>query len=174
MRPHRFRRPEKSIALRYRTGIALTLLLAAAIAAGSAYADGIVTSSPPLSTLVKFGERQYQIAYSEDVSLEPTQTVVVRKIGFGRIETVNIATTASGTYSSDGLTSPYIQYPGISVSEVPSEAVGAFKHREPGPGFSIFSLGSSPNGGLALNAVSDSGVRSCLARGSIISCYRTY
>ena len=172
MRFDRHDHQNRSIALRYRVGLAAAMLLVGLAGAGTARADGwIGTDAPPLSMLVKFDDRQYEIAYSRNISLEPTSSAIVRKIGYGRAVDVNIATTSTGTYSSDGLTSPHVLYPGIAVSRVYEDT----HHHEPaGPGFSIFSLGSSPLGGVTLNAVSDRGVRSCLARGSFVSCFRTY
>lgn len=50
------------------------------------------------------------------VQSEVLEEVTVRKIGYGRTEFVRIVTTATGTYSSDGLASPHIRYPGIHPS----------------------------------------------------------
>lgn len=47
------------------------------------------------------------------VSMEATSETVVRKIEFGRVTDVVVMTTNTGTYSSDGLASPHIRYPGI-------------------------------------------------------------
>lgn len=162
----------RSIALRYRVGAAAALMLAALMGAGVARADGFInTDPPPLSMLVKFDDKQYQVAYSADVALEPTASTMVRKVGYGRVTDINIATTDTGTYSSDGLASPYVRYPGIKVSRVYEDN---YQHMPSGPGFSILSLGRNPVGGLVLNAVSDRGIRSCLARGSFLTCLRTY
>lgn len=49
----------------------------------------------------------------DSVSTEVLQSSTVRKIEFGRTSFVTIATTATGVYSSDGLDSPNIRYPGI-------------------------------------------------------------
>ena len=52
-------------------------------------------------------------------SVEPTvsqavqSTQVVRKIEAGRTSFVEVVTTASGVYSSDGLDSPHVRYPGL-------------------------------------------------------------
>jgi hypothetical protein len=54
------------------------------------------------------------------VATEVIEQVVVRKIGYGRTTFVTIATTATGTYSSDGLESPNIRYPGIVRNSEPS------------------------------------------------------
>jgi len=50
------------------------------------------------------------------VSLQPLSTAVVTKIGYGRASEVRIVTTSSGVYSSDGLASPHVLYPGIHHS----------------------------------------------------------
>src|SRR5690606_25210285 len=126
---------------------------------------------PPLTMLVKFDDRQYEVAYSEEISLDPLSSTTVRKVGYGRVTNVNIATTSTGTYSSDALTSPHVLYPGIEVSRVFEDD---HHHTPSGPGFSIFSISRNPLGGLVLNAVDDHGIRSCLARGSFLSCFRTY
>ena len=114
MRFDRQHHHSKSIALRYRIGAAALLMLIAGLAsAGTVRADGILsTAPPPLTTLVKFNDQDYQIAYSSSVSLEPISATSVRKVGYGQVSEVNIATTSSGTYSSDGLVSPHVRYPG--------------------------------------------------------------
>jgi hypothetical protein len=56
-----------------------------------------------------------------DFTVEPTVATevlhrsTVRKIGYGKTSFVTIAETATGTYSSDGLNSPHVLYPGIHV-----------------------------------------------------------
>lgn len=50
------------------------------------------------------------------VSLEPIRQSAVKKIGFGRVEQVNIVETDSGIYSSDAIVDPHIRYPGIVVT----------------------------------------------------------
>lgn len=47
------------------------------------------------------------------VSTRALSRSTVRKIGYGRTEFVEIVETDTGIYSSDGLASPYVQYPGI-------------------------------------------------------------
>lgn len=47
------------------------------------------------------------------VSTEALNRTTVRKISYGRTEFVSIVETNTGTYSSDGLESPHIRYPGI-------------------------------------------------------------
>ena len=50
------------------------------------------------------------------VSTEPLRTQYVKKISGGRPSLVSIVTTSSGTYSSDGIVSPHVLYPGIDVT----------------------------------------------------------
>jgi hypothetical protein len=47
------------------------------------------------------------------VSQEVISTHVVRKIEAGQTSFVSVVTTPSGVYSSDGLDSPHVRYPGI-------------------------------------------------------------
>jgi hypothetical protein len=68
--------------------------------------------------------RKYDITADDSVSTEVQHTDVVQKIGFGRRTMVSIVTTASGTYSSDALTSPNVRYPGIDVVARPLEDGG--------------------------------------------------
>ena len=84
-----------------RLGVAVLLLLIAAVASNSASADGIFgTSPPPLTTLVKFDDRDYSVTTADWVSLDAESNTTVRKIEFGRVTEVNIATTSTGTAST--------------------------------------------------------------------------
>jgi hypothetical protein len=56
---------------------------------------------------------KYDFTVEPGVSEAVIDTRTVRKIGYGRTQFVEIVTTPSGVYSSDGLASPYIRYPGI-------------------------------------------------------------
>jgi hypothetical protein len=57
--------------------------------------------------------RKYKITFDDSISTDVKRTQVVKKIGHGRTSMVTIVTTPSGTYSTDGLLSPNVQYPGI-------------------------------------------------------------
>lgn len=70
------------------------------------------------TNLAHFNGRTYAIGSAPGVSLEPLSTSIVRKIAYGKTSFVSIATTASGVYSSDGLTDPHVRYPGIFVEPV--------------------------------------------------------
>ncbi|KKB08845.1 hypothetical protein [Devosia chinhatensis] len=67
--------------------------------------------------LVRFGDRDYEVAYADWVSTDPLSTATVKKIEAGKVSYVSITTTATGTYSTDALTSPHVLYPGIDVRE---------------------------------------------------------
>ena len=60
------------------------------------------------------------------VSVEPIRETVVRKIAYGRTTFVNVMETDSGVYSTDGLASPNIQYPGIVKETKPSANAGVW------------------------------------------------
>ena len=70
------------------------------------------------SKLVKFDGREYEVDYADWVSTDPLSSSTVKKIEGGKVTYVSITTTATGTYSTDGLTSKHVQYPGIDVTEV--------------------------------------------------------
>jgi hypothetical protein len=59
--------------------------------------------------------RKYKITFDDSVSTDVQQVRTVKKIEAGRTSTVSIVTTASGTYSTDGILSPHVLYPGIDV-----------------------------------------------------------
>lgn len=80
----------------------------------------------PVRTLLKTGDEIFrrplvasdfvkpdEFVYEPWVSTDVVSQRTVRKIAFGETTFVTIATTPTGTYSSDGLASPHIRYPGI-------------------------------------------------------------
>jgi hypothetical protein len=71
------------------------------------------------SKLVKFEGRTYSVTYASSVSNDPIGQAQVVKIAHGRVSTVNVVTTSSGTYSSEATFSPHVLYPGVKVEEVP-------------------------------------------------------
>ena len=77
------------------------------------------------SRLVKFEGRDYDVQYDDWVATEPTAKSRIKKIEFGRVSYVDITTTETGTYSTDALFSDHVQYPGITVDEVPSQMASA-------------------------------------------------
>jgi hypothetical protein len=70
------------------------------------------------SNLVKFDGRDYDVDYADWVSTDPLSSSTVKKIEAGKVTYVSVTTTATGTYSTDGLTSKHVLYPGIDVTEV--------------------------------------------------------
>jgi hypothetical protein len=147
---------------RLRVGIAFGFLLAALIAAGASYADSpIAGGDRPLSTLVKFDNREYEVSAADWVSLDPISSATVRKIGYGRVTEVTIATTSTGTYSSDGMISPHIQYPGINVRPVADTGEG-YRHWVRVPGTYIYTYGRSPSGNRVFNALTPRGSTMCM------------
>lgn len=89
---------------------------------------------PPIDTsnLVKF-----DITIEPSVSTDVAKTRTVRKIGFGRTEFVSIVTTSTGTYSTDGVASPYLRYPGIhkELKRRPVAGIALWSHRD---GWAVF------------------------------------
>lgn len=59
--------------------------------------------------------RHYNFSFDDSVSSDVQRTQVVRKIGHGRTSQVTIVTTPSGTYSSEGMVSPNVRYPGVET-----------------------------------------------------------
>jgi hypothetical protein len=73
--------------------------------------------------LLKLDDGYFAVETEPGVSLEPQSRSVVRKIGYGETRFVSVSTTASGTYSTDALQSPYVRYPGIIVDRLHPRAM---------------------------------------------------
>ncbi|MBL8591928.1 MAG: hypothetical protein JNK01_04535 [Devosia sp.] len=120
-----------------------TIMLAGAIGLGAALLLSMpnilpraVAEEEPVRTLFRTPSEIWPPAFDPDrlmrwdyyvqpgVSVEPIKETVVRKIGYGRSTFVNVIETASGVYSTDGLASPHIQYPGIIKEPKPSPHPG--------------------------------------------------
>lgn len=105
----------------------------------------------PVRTLLKSGHEIFRQPIDGDNFVKPAWTIepwvstealserTVKKIGYGRTEYVSIVTTASGTYSSDGLASPHLLYPGITANEEAGSIRLYIRH---GSGASIIRNGS--------------------------------
>lgn len=111
--------PDRRILL----GIVVGAVSAMAVAAiGPGHVIDVMADEMPVGfdtdKLVKFDGRDYEVDYSDWVSTDPISTARVKKIEAGRVSYVDISTTSTGAYSTDGLTSPHIRYPGIEVTEV--------------------------------------------------------
>ena len=120
-----------------------TIMLGGAIGLGAALLLSLpnvlpraVAEEEPMRTLFSSPREIWPPAFDPDllmrwnyyvqpgVSVEPIRETVVRKIGYGRTTFVNVMETASGVYSTDGLASPHIQYPGIVKEMKPSPKAG--------------------------------------------------
>lgn len=84
-----------------------------AFLAAPTLADGIDPKG-----LVRFGDEQ-GVGYEDWVSTDPISTATVKKIEAGRITYVTITKTATGTYSTDGIESRNVQYPGVIEPDNP-------------------------------------------------------
>jgi hypothetical protein len=102
-------------------GLAVASTLAAPSFLPAAMAD-----DEPVRTMLKTGDQIFpepllgsdfvkpdEFIYEPSVSTEVIASQTVRKIAYGVTTFVEITTTDSGTYSTDGLASPNIRYPGI-------------------------------------------------------------
>ncbi len=105
-----------------------------------AMADEVLASVAPgfdPSNLVKFNERKYRVEHEDWVATEPLSTMRVKKIEGGEVSYVDITTTATGTYSTDGMFSRHIQYPGVHVDEVRARNRFSFWSGRHWEGFSV-------------------------------------
>ena len=71
-----------------------------------------------LDGLMKIDGRMYNVTADASVDLNPMSSTTVKKISGGRVFNVNIATTSTGTYSTDSMQSKHVLYPGITVERV--------------------------------------------------------
>jgi hypothetical protein len=104
-------------------GMTLGAVCATALAAiGPGYVLDVMADEMPAGfdtdKLVKFDGREFEVDYADWVSTDPISSATIKKIEAGKVTYVSITTTATGTYSTDGLTSRHVQYPGIDVTEV--------------------------------------------------------
>ncbi len=121
-------------------------------------ANAANTSLPPsgqpngmdLADLLRVDERNYEVNFGIGVSREVLSFTNVRKVAFGQESLVSVATTPTGTYSTDGLASPHVLYPGVDVLRVS------------GPGNS----GMARTGGFSLGP----GGSFCVQEGSFTYC----
>jgi hypothetical protein len=91
--------------------------------------DVVADELPPgfdTDNLVKIDDRLYTMDYEPWVATDPLSTATVKKIEGGEVSYVQVTTTNTGTYSTDGLTSRHVQYPGIEVEEVWPRRAGFF------------------------------------------------
>ena len=104
-----------------------------------AFADSAPTGIDP-TALVRFEGSDYDVQYDDWVDTTPTSKTRVKKVEAGRVSYVDITTTSTGTYSTDAMFSDHIQYPGITVSEVPASVASAISVLELGGRWVALSL----------------------------------
>lgn len=89
---------------------------------GMAARAGEMQASDDLSDLLRIDLPNADIAVGDYVGTNVYSTATVKKIAYGNVSNVNVYSTSTGAYSTDGLTSPHVQYPGIAVSDRPTNA----------------------------------------------------
>ena len=57
---------------------------------------------------------KYSYDLDASVSTDVLRQSTIKKIGYGKVEMVHVLETPSGTYSTDALQSPHVEYPGIA------------------------------------------------------------
>jgi hypothetical protein len=109
-------------------GMTLGAICATALAAmdpGIVFADEApAPNGIDPDALVRIGDADYRITHQDWVATEPRSNARVMKVGYGNVSYVDIATTETGTYSTDGFASPHVLYPGIDVQRV--DTAGSF------------------------------------------------
>jgi hypothetical protein len=90
-----------------------------------AFASAAVQSVAPdqspetqISNVMKFDNKYFRVTADDSVDMTPLSSATVTKISRGKVQEINIATTSTGTYSTDGLVSDHIKYPGITVERL--------------------------------------------------------
>lgn len=94
------------------------------------------------NSLVRYEGRKYQVNYDDTVATEPLSTTRVKKVEGGRVSYVTITTTDTGTYSTDAMFSPHVQYPGIEVNPVSVYPYNHFSYWSGGRWFGFRSGGA--------------------------------
>ena len=123
---------------RVAAGVAGGFGLVALLFAVPAILPPAVAKEEPARTLLSSAEEIFPPPFDPDslvkweyeldpaVSTEVTHQSTVKKIGFGRSEVVQIVRTPTGTYSTDGLTSPHVEYPDIHKKKRAAGKLGLF------------------------------------------------
>ncbi len=75
-----------------------------------------------LASLLHIDETQTTIAPT--VSRDVLNVSTIRKIGYGHVSNIDIVTTPSGVYSSDGVASTHVLYPGVESSPSAKSGMG--------------------------------------------------
>lgn len=98
---------------------ALPTLLPPAIAKEEPARTLLSSASEIFPPAFDFGSlAKYTYDVTPAVSTEVVKQSTVKKIGYGNTEFVQVVQTPSGTYSTDALQSPYVEYPGILKKRV--------------------------------------------------------
>ncbi len=94
--------------------------------ATAAQAQETEKSPIDFSKLVKVDDQQLNVTFDDSVSQEVMRTHRITKIGLGgNVTQVTVVRTATGSYSTDGIASPHIQYHGVDVEPVSGGSGGA-------------------------------------------------
>lgn len=96
-------------------------------------------------SLLRIDGQNFNISVDRNIVGNVLGTTRVKKIGYGHSNYVNIVTTSSGSYSSDGTASPNVQYYGIEEGplqqRIPVQMLMVIQN-----GFSLGSLINLPTG----------------------------
>lgn len=111
-------------------GLTLGALAATGLAATGAgfvapsFADEPAAAAFDASKLMKFPD--FSVQAEASVATDPIRTNRIKKIEYGKVSYIDIVTTATGTYSSDGIVSPNVSYPGLDEAGVPQQRVAVW------------------------------------------------
>lgn len=75
--------------------------------------------------LIRVGDQDYQVTHNGVLNTENVLgTDRIKVVGHGEVSFVNVVRTPTGTFSSDGMVSPHVLYPGIEVKRMEAQAAG--------------------------------------------------
>jgi|GEM_PF-2954391 len=139
-----------------------------------AMADEASTSAIDFDKLVKYQDKDYVIEHDGTMSTEVLATHKITKLGYGKSTEVRVFRTPTNVYSTDGLFSPNVLYPGIKVTPAPAPMTGIFS-LIPGLGWiELKGLADAQStvffGGRGANQYISSGGNSCFRGSGFITC----
>lgn len=73
-----------------------------------------------LSDLLRIDLPNTDVSIGEGVATQVHSSSTVRKVAFGQVRDVQVYSTATGTYSTDGLASPHVTYTGVEAVPRPT------------------------------------------------------
>jgi hypothetical protein len=79
---------------------------------------------PPAFNPAGLVKPSYEYEVADTVSTEVLHRRQITKIAYGQKSVVTVITTPTGTYSSDGLSSPHVEYPGVTKTWVDDPELG--------------------------------------------------